>query len=281
MLTHGHVTRSGFADEVADDLETQLDTFADLGIDYVDLRSAWGTNVLDFDDDEIETVQRALDERDMGVACIGSPIGKVPIEDPFADHRERFHTAIERAHQFDADYIRLFSYWMPADGSPADYRQEVIHRMQEKADVAEEEDVILLHENEKDIYGDTPARCRDLLTAVDSPNFRAIFDPANFLEVGVRPYPDALLDLVEYVEYLHIKDAQFGERGAIEPAGEGDGEIPAVLRALDRRGFEGFAALEPHLAAAEEKGGFSGPEAFRVADEALRDCLDESGMAYD
>jgi len=277
----GHVTRSGFADEVADDLETQLDVFADLGIDHVDLRSAWGTNVLDFDADQIATVQSALDERDMGVACIGSPIGKIPIEESFDPHLERFRTAVDRAHQFDAEYVRLFSYWMPEDEAPAEHREEVLRRMQAKIDIAEAEDVTLLHENEKDIYGDTPGRCRDLLTAVDSPNFRAIFDPANFLEVGVRPYPDALLDLIEYVEYLHVKDAQFGERGAIEPAGEGDGEIRAILRALDRRGFEGFAALEPHLAAAEAKGGFSGPEAFGVADEALRHCLDDVGMAYD
>ena len=277
----GHVTRSGFADEVAADLDTQLDVFADLGIDHIDLRSAWDTNVLDFDADQIATVQSALDDRDMGVSCIGSPIGKIPITEDFEPHRERFRTAVERADQFDADYIRLFSYWMPEDEVPADYRDEVLRRMRAKADIAESAGVTLLHENEKDIYGDTPARCRDLLTAVDSPNFRAIFDPANFLEVGVRPFPDALLDLVEFVEYLHIKDAQFGERGAIEPAGEGDGEIPAILRAFDRRGFDGFAALEPHLAAAEEKGGFSGPEAFGVAEEALRDCLDGVGMAYD
>jgi len=277
MADSPRVTLSGFADEVADDLETQLDTFQDLGIDHVDLRSAWGTNVLDFTDEQVERVKRGLDERDMGVACIGSPVGKVDIDADFDAHRERVATALDRAEQFDADYVRVFSYWMPEDEDPADYREEVLRRMQEKTEMAAERDVVLVHENEKDIYGDTPARCRDLLTAVDSPHLRAAFDPANFLEVGVEPYPDALLDLVEYIAYLHVKDARFGERGAIEPAGEGDGEIPAVLAALRRRGYDGFAALEPHLAEATATGGYSGPEAFAVATEALRDCLEEAG----
>jgi sugar phosphate isomerase/epimerase len=274
-------TRTGFADEISEDLDEQLDVLEELGIGYMDLRGVWGTNVLDLDPDEVEDVRAALDERGIGVSAIGSPIGKVDIDDPFDPHFDRFETAIERAHQFDADYIRLFSYWMPEGEDPDDYREEVLGRMETKAERAAEADVVLIHENEKDIYGDTPARCRDILASVDSPHLRAVFDPANFLEVGVRPYPDGLLQLVEYVDFLHIKDAEFGQRGAIAPAGQGDGRIPETLEALAARGFEGFASLEPHLAQAGEYGGYSGPDAFHVACEALEDCFDEAGVDYE
>jgi sugar phosphate isomerase/epimerase len=274
-------TRTGFADEISEDLDEQLDVLEELGIGYMDLRGVWGTNVLDLDPDEVEDVRAALDERGIGVSAIGSPIGKVDIDDPFDPHFDRFETAIERAHQFDADYIRLFSYWMPEGEDPDDYREEVLGRMETKAERAAEADVVLIHENEKDIYGDTPARCRDILASVDSPHLRAVFDPANFLEVGVRPYPDGLLQLVEYVDFLHIKDAEFGQRGAIAPAGQGDGRIPEMLEALAARGFEGFASLEPHLAQAGEYGGYSGPDAFDVACEALEDCFDEAGVDYE
>jgi len=274
-------TLTGFADEISPDLETQLDTLEALDIGYLDLRSVWETNVLDLDPDEVETVRERLDERGIGVSAIGSPIGKVDVDHDFEDHFERFETALERADQFDADYIRLFSYWMPEGDDPADHRDEVLRRMRAKAQRAAEEDVVLLHENEKDIYGDTPERCRDLMTGVDSPYLRAIFDPANFLEIGVHPYPDALLDVVEFVEFLHVKDAKFGERGEIEPAGRGDGSIPEVLDAFQRRGFQGFASLEPHLAEADEYGGFSGSEAFEVAAEALVECLDEVDASYE
>ncbi len=272
---------SGFADEIADDLDTQLDVLDDLGIDHLDLRSVDGTNVLDFSDTQVERIRSRLDERGFDVSSIGSPIGKVSIDADFDEHLDRFRTAMVRADDFDTRYIRLFSYWMPDESDPTTYREEVLRRMQQKVELAAENDLVLLHENEKDIYGETPARCRDLLETIDSPHFRAIFDPANFLEIGVHPYPDALLDLVEYVDYLHVKDAQFGTQGAIEPAGSGDADIPAILDALQRRGFNGFASLEPHLAEAGERGGFSGPEAFAVAATALTDCLDEVGATYE
>lgn len=271
---------SGFADEIASDLETQLDTLDRLGIERLDLRGVDDTNVLDFSEEQVERVRSALNERGIEVTSIGSPIGKIGIEDDFEPHFERFETALERARQFDTDHIRLFSYYVPEDDDPADHREEVLRRMRRKTERAAQEGVVLLHENEKDIYGDTPGRCRDLLTSIDSPHFRAIFDPANFLEIGAEPYPDALLDVVEYVEQVHVKDARKGERGEIEPAGEGDGEIPAMLAALGRRGFRGPASLEPHLAHAGRKGGFSGPEAYEVATAALRDCLEEAGVGY-
>ena len=276
-----HFVTSGFADEISADLETQLDTLERLGISRLDLRGVEDTNVLDFSNDQVERVRNALDERGIEVTSIGSPIGKIGIEDDFDTHFERFETALERAHQFDTEYVRLFSYYIPDGDNPADHREEVLRRMQRKADRAAKAGVTILHENEKDIYGDTPGRCRDLLTSVDSGAFGAIFDPANFLEIGVEPYPAALLDVVEYVEQLHVKDARFGERGAIEPAGQGDGSIPAILEALGRRGFQGAASLEPHLAHAGEKGGFSGPEAYEVATEALRECYDEAGVSYE
>ena len=279
-VARGSFTLSGFADEIDSDLETQLDVIEELGLDYLDLRGVDDTNVLDFDDEEVERVRAALDERGIGVSSIGSPIGKIDIDDPFEPHLDRFETALEMADAFDTEYIRVFSYWMPEGDDPADHRDEVLRRTEAIVERAEDAGVTLVLENEKDIYGDTPERCRDLLTEIDSPNLRAAFDPANYLEIGVHPYPDALLEVVEYVDYLHVKDATFGERGDIKPAGEGDGHIPEILDALQRRGFEGFASLEPHLAMAGAKGGFSGPEAFGVATEALRDCLDEVDADY-
>jgi len=280
-MTDHRFTVSGFADEISSDLDEQLDVLEDLGVDNLDLRGVEDTNVLEFSDEQVERIRDELDSRGIGVTSIGSPIGKVGIDDPFEPHFERFETAIEMADAFDTEYIRLFSYYIPEGDEPTDHREEVLRRMERKVERAEDAGVTLLHENEKDIYGDTPGRCRDMLTTVDSPNFRAIFDPANFLEIGVQPYPDALLQVVEYVEQLHVKDAEFGERGAIAPAGEGDGDIPATLEAFKNRGFHGPASLEPHLAVAGRKGGYSGPEAYKVAANALFDCFEDVGADYE
>ena len=39
---------------------------------------------------------------------------------------------------------------------------------------------------------------------------------------------------------------------------------------LHRSGYSGFVSLEPHLKAHEQFGGFSGPELFKVAADALK-----------
>ena len=272
-MTASPFVLTGFADEIADDLDTQLDVLESLDISHLDLRSVWGTNVLDLDPDDLDTIERKLDARDVSVSALGSPVGKIEITEPFEPHLKRFETALDLAARFNTDYIRLFSYWIPDGENPANYRTEVLRRMQRKVELAEDAGITLLHENEKDLYGDVPERVRDLVTTVNSPRFRTVFDPANYLEVGVEAYPQGLLQTVEFVEYIHIKDAIHGERGNIRPAGEGDGRIPELLAALAARGFTGFASLEPHLLEAGEMDGFTGPDGFRRAAEALRRCL--------
>ena len=274
-------TLSGFADEIDPDLETQLDLLEQLEIDYFDLRGVNDTNVLDLSDDDLEYVRDTIDERGISVSSIGSPIGKIDITDDFEPHKERFERAIEVAKYFDTEYIRVFSYYIPEDDDPAAHRASVISRMRWKAERAEEAGVTLIHENEKDIYGDTAERCRDVLTTIDSPHLRAAFDPANFVEIGVEAYPYAFAILAEYVDYLHVKDAEMDERGAIRPAGEGDGGFNDLVRVLDTRGFSGFASLEPHLAFAGRSTGTSGPEGFRTAADAFCRILEDSGVDYE
>jgi sugar phosphate isomerase/epimerase len=145
--------------------------------------------------------------------------------------------------------------------------------------VAQGHDVVLLHENEKLIYGDTPRRCLDILESVGSATLRLAWDPANFVQVGVKPFSEGFLMLRPHLEYVQIKDARAGD-GTIVPAGEGDGQIEEMVRALASDGYDGFFSMEPHLAAAGELGGFSGEEPFRVATKAFTDLLDRVGVSY-
>ena len=273
--------RSGFADEIGPDLDTQLDVMGRLGIAHFDLRSIDGTSIVNYSPSKVEEIQQTLDERDVAVTSIGSSIGKVKITEEFERHFAQFERAVERAVQFDAPYIRLFSYYVPEDESPEEYREEVVRRMRAKVEVAKEAGVVLVLENETGLYGDTPQRCRDLLTAIDSPHLRMAFDPANFLEVGVDPYPDALVQLVEYVEQLHIKDASKGTSDDVRPAGQGNSRFPEILDMLSKRGFRGPASLEPHLSDSQEYDDLDGADQYEVAASALRTCLEEVGANYE
>lgn len=269
-----NITLSVFADEIAKDFAEQLDALAAEGLDQLDLRAAWGTNVLDLSDEQIEEVRRLLGERHMTVACIGSPIGKSPITEPFETQIPRFRRALQVAARVGTRNVRIFSFYIPK-GEPAErYRDEVLRRMAALAAIARQEapDILLLHENERGIYGEQPAQCVDILNAVHAPNLKAIFDPANFVQAGVRPFSEAFPLLVGEIAYMHIKDATWAE-GRVTPAGQGDGQVRETLDALKARGWEGVLALEPHLAHAGRSGGWTGPEQFHVAVEALRGLL--------
>jgi sugar phosphate isomerase/epimerase len=273
-------TLTGFADEISPELDEQLDTLAEESIGYMELRSVWNTNVLDLTDDELDRVKSAVVERGIGISSIGSPIGKVPVTDPFGPHLERFRRALHVAEAMRAPYVRVFSFFIPEGQEPDRYRVEVLDRMRAMTREAEDAGVTLLHENEKEIYGDVPSRCVDILAGVDSPALRAAWDAANFVQCGVtHPYDEGYASLRPYIEYVHVKDALSGSDRVV-PAGEGDGQLPEAISALRASGFDGFFSLEPHLASAGRYSGFSGPELFRKAAEALKELLSKQEIEW-
>jgi sugar phosphate isomerase/epimerase len=265
---------SGFADEISPELDEQLATLAAESISHLELRSAWSANVVDLDDSQLTRVRQALDDAGVTVSAIGSPIGKIDIAAPLAPELERMRRIAEIAAELGTSIVRVFSFFVPAAQPPERYRQEVVDRMRALAMIAEEHGLVLAHENEKGIYGDRPERCADLISAVGSPALQATFDAANFVQCGVRPQSEAYGLLRQYLVYLQVKDA-LAATGEVVPAGQGDGQVRETLDALQRSGFEGYVSLEPHLARAGRFGGFSGPEGFRRAAQALKALLDE------
>lgn len=272
-------TLTGFADEISPDLTEQLATLEAESIRHIEIRGVWGKNVLKLDDDEIGRVKVALARAGVRVSSIGSPIGKIAIADDFAPHLDDFRRALAVARTLEAPYIRIFSFFLPHGEDPAHYRDEVLDRLGAIVREAEGAGVTLVHENEKEIYGDIPARCHDLLTQIDSPILRAAWDPANFVQCGVRPYAEGYALLRPFIAYVHIKDA-VRATGKVVPPGEGDGQLRETLAALRDSGFDGFFSLEPHLSAAGTFSGFSGPDLFRTATRAFKGLLAEQGIDW-
>jgi sugar phosphate isomerase/epimerase len=270
---------TGFADEISPELEEQLETLSQESMDYMELRSVWNTNVLDLTDDELNRVKSSTEERGVRISSIGSPIGKVSVTDPFGPHLVRFRRALYAADVMGAPYVRIFSFFIPGGEEPAQYREEVIDRLGIMAGEAEDSGVTLLHENEKEIYGDVPSRCLDILAGVGSPTLRAAWDAANFVQCGVSPYKEGYPSLRPFIEYVHVKDA-LSSSDTVVPAGEGDGQLPETLSALRASGFDGFFSLEPHLASAGPFSGFSGPESFRKAAGAFKELLRRQGIEW-
>lgn len=272
-------TLSGFSDEIDPDFTTQCEVIADLGLAYLEIRSAWGTNILDLDHDQLAEVQSTLSAFGLQVSSIGSPIGKISITDDFGPHLERMEHAAEVARLLNAPYLRLFSFFIPAGEDPDSYREGVLGRMRAIADVAERAGVIAVHENEKDIYGDIPRRCLDVVTSVDSPNLKLAWDPANFVQCGVRPFSEGYEALRPHTVYIQIKDALFADSSVVV-AGAGDGQVRDTIRALRADGFDGFFSLEPHLGSFTAFGALTGAELWTKAYTAFTDLLASEGISY-
>lgn len=270
------IALSAFADEIDQDLAVQIRELRAEQIKHIEFRAAWGKNVLDLSDADLDRARQMLDENLMRVSAVGSPIGKVRIHEDFEPHLARFRRALVVAQRLDASYVRIFSFYGSDGKPPVNAREEVIRRLKLFTSMAQDAGVVLCHENEKDIYGDTPERCADLLESIHSPWLRAVYDPANFVQIGLRPYEQCWPLLRDHLEYFHIKDARL-ETGGVVPAGEGDGGLEETLRDALARGFSGFCSLEPHLQHAGQFSGRTGPELFHVAAQAFKRIVERAG----
>lgn len=272
-------TLSGFADEIDPDLRTQCEVARELGLNFIEFRSAWDTGVLDLTDEELARARDLINDHNLGVSSIGSPIGKIFIDDDFEPHLDRMRRAVHTAQVFGAPYIRVYSFLLRPEMVHEQVREEVVRRMRALVQIAEPAGITLLHENDEEIYGDGPQRCLDLVTTVDSAHLKLAWDPANFVQVGIRPFTDGYAMLRDHLAYIQIKDARSTD-GTIVPPGQGDGEIRATIRALRADNFEGFFSIEPHLESHLTGGEDSGADLFRTAWKAFTDLLREESVAY-
>lgn len=277
-------TITGFADEISKDLDEQIALLTKLNIKFVEFRSAWGTKILDLTQEQLELAKQKLDQAGIKLSSVGSDLGKIFITDSFDAHLERAKHGVEVAQFFGAKYIRMFSFFIPEGEDPGQYRHEVMRRTRAMVELAEASGITLLHENEKDIYGDTPERVVDLMTTIDSPNYRAIIDPANYVQCGYQPAVDAWPLVAPYTEYVHCKDAispkGSEDLGEVVPSGDGDGQFPQLLQLLKESNYQGYLSIEPHLGDFDAFGGLCGPELWTTAHTALIKLIKNSGVQY-
>ena len=249
---------SGFSDEIDSYIVTQFEVLNKLGIKYFEPRGIDGKNISTLTADEVKELKAKMDKYGIKASSIGSPVGKMNIEDDFSEHFEMFKHVVYIAKELGSKYIRMFSFYKKEGDWTEEKRAEVLKRLKMMIAYAKENNIVLLHENEKDIYGDTIDRCVDLMDNLYCDNFKAVFDPANFVQSG-EDTKYAYEKLNKYIEYMHIKDSCTD--GKVVPSGVGEGNIEYILKNLFDKGYKGFVSLEPHL------GSFEGLADLELDDE--------------
>lgn len=286
-----NVILSAFADEIDMDLTTQMDVLDIHGIKHIEMRGVNGKNISEVTVEEAYEIKSQLDTRGFRISSLGSPVGKIYLKDDFEAHKKMFVQLLEVAKILESRYMRIFSFFMEKGVNHDDHTDEVVSKLAELTTLAEAYDVTLLHENEKDIFGDTSERCLKLVEAIHHDNFKLVYDPANFVQCQEDTLvAQSLLD--KHIVYYHIKDAQ-AEDDKVVPAGQGDGQISEIVERITNSGYTGFLSLEPHLG---NFAGFAGLEnlgdddiadleasdasKFGVAVVALKMILDNKEIEY-
>jgi sugar phosphate isomerase/epimerase len=274
---------SAFADEVTEDFRAQVEFLAKEKVGYIEPRFIDRKNIMDLSQGELAEARSMIRDHGLKVSAIGSPIGKVRLDEPFEPHLDKFKHAVELAQYFDTPFIRMFSYYAPEGEDIDSYRDQVLERMQAKIQVLQGVDVTMVHENEAHIYGHSAENCVDLVKAIDSPKLRLAYDPANFV------WGEKMTNNVEvcwpvmkpYVVHIHIKDWKLGSKDVGSVPGEGDGQIKELLGELAKMDYDGCMTMEPHLKTGGQFGGSTGPELFAKAVAAVRELAAHVGLKCD
>lgn len=274
---------SAFADEVTEDFRGQVEFLAKEKVGYLEPRFVNKKNLMDLNQRELAEARKLIRDHGLKVSAIGSPIGKVKLDQPFKPHLDKFKHAVELAQYLETPLIRMFSYYAPEGKNIDDYRCQVMDRMVAKLEVLTGTSVVMVHENEANIYGHSAANCVDLVKSVDSPKLRLAYDPANFV------WGEKITNNVEtcwplmkpYVVHIHIKDWKLGAKDVGSMPGEGDGQIKELLAELAAMKYQGCVTMEPHLRAGGQFGGDTGPELFSQAIASVRNLAAEVGLKLD
>ncbi|MFI7679775.1 sugar phosphate isomerase/epimerase family protein [Actinophytocola sp. NPDC049390] len=273
---------SGVGDEAAASLADQIRIHRALGLDGLELRTVDGRGLYELTDAQAALMAVRVLTSGLEVPVVATPIGGrgASIGAPRALDLAILRRTAEIASLVGCRHLRVMSY--PNDGRPdAEWRKAALARLTRLTRLAEDLDVVLLHENRHGWASRSAAASVELVTTVDSPNLRLLFDTGNGLAHGYDALP-FLWEVLPWVAHVHVRDGVRTEDGA-EFAVPGDGEVGVAdcLRLLADAGYDGWYSLEPHVARIPHLGVTADPATleagYRTCAEKFLTLLDRGG----
>jgi sugar phosphate isomerase/epimerase len=125
--------------------------------------------------------------------------------------------------------------------------------------------VVITLENEAHDESGLPRNVAAVCERVASPGFGTQYDPCNYYHAGVEPFPTAYEAIKQHIRYVHLKggchydpalagvhkgstmrDSARDFIGYV-PLPEAAFPVEAIVRRLNRDGYDGWVTLEPHV----------------------------------
>jgi len=281
------------SDEISQDFDHACYVIAkQYGLGYVELREMWGKNLQASTDAEIAEAKKILGKYGLQVTDISSPLYKVDWpgappspygskadlhgadETTFKQQGEVLERSISLAKQFGTNKVRCFDFWRIVDVAP--YRKAINEKLQESAELAAKQNVMLVLENEFACNTATGREAAATLAGIPSRNLALNWDPGNAVMRGeLDAYPggwDALPK--ERIHHCHVKNAVKDSSGKIvwSPVDIGYIDWTAQFKALKGIGYSHAVNLETHW-----RGGGTPEQSSDRSWEGMKKCLVAAG----
>jgi sugar phosphate isomerase/epimerase len=253
-----------FTDDITQDLDRALDIATEFGLSWVEIRSAWGKNLMIQSDEELDRVVRTIHDRGFRVPCVAAPVFKSHLpghrggktghlfhgeeQDAPEQQMALIRKAARIGRKFDTSRVRCFSFWRVGD-DPAALWSDMLAQYQMAVEVAAEEGVILVMENDFECNLGSAELAARMIQEVDSAHLRLLWDCGNAVFVGEEPFPTGYERGKSFIGHVHVKDAapdpENGEPRWVE-LGTGRVDMLGQLQALKDDGYRGVVSMENH-----------------------------------
>jgi sugar phosphate isomerase/epimerase len=256
------------SDELTDNLEDALEFISHYNLHWTELRVLWGKNIMGSPQGDLDRAKKLLAQHNVQVSDIASPIFKwncpqMPAKagekrDTFnanyveQDAGKLLEDSFRLARFFGTRKVRIFSYWRVKE--PEKAYPYVRDRLAQAAQIAAQNDIVLVLENEHSCNIGTGRELGRILKDVNSPHLRGNWDPGNAVMLGEYPYSEGYAAVRDLFSHVHIKDVRKDPRtGKLEwaPVGAGVVDWKGQFQALRKDGYQGTMSLETHYRRAD------------------------------
>jgi sugar phosphate isomerase/epimerase len=277
-------------DEISADFDHACYVTAhDFGMQWIELRSMWGKNVMDLSTAQIDESNKILDKYKLQVTDIASPLFKTDWpgaprssygskddlhgapEVAFKHQDEILDKSIALAKQFKTGKVRCFDFWRLDDVAP--YRTAIDDKLRSAAEVCGKQGILLVLENEFACNTATGREAARTMHAIQSPHLALNWDPGNAVMRGeLDAFPTAWDTISkDRIHHCHCKNAVKNAEGKIEwsPVDKGFIDWAGQFRALKNAGYRDAVSLETHW-----RGAATPEESTRISWAGMKHALE-------
>ena len=224
------------ADEIGTTLEEQINSMKLANIKYIEMRKVNDKYLWEYSKEELIEFKKMLDENDIEVITLDSPVGKKPY--PYERKMELFDIYLNISKIFNNRYIRIFSNI----GRELE-EVEIKENLKRLCEKAKKEHIELLMENERATLAESPVDCARLIENID--NINIIYDLSNAFLENYKVF-EAYENSKERITYIHLRDYDLKYQKYAH-LGEGDIGIKEFMKTLKQDKFSEFISIETHL----------------------------------